>query len=662
MTIIDANGLVTNLTYDVRMRLTGRSVTSAGGNGAGTETTQYQYDGVGQLTQVTLPDGAQLTYTYDAAHRLTSLADSLGNRLTYTLDLMGNRVKEDTTDPQGQLAQTKQRIYNPLNRLIQDIGAQNQTTSYTQDANGNVTSITDPLGRITTQTYDALNRLVSLTQPAPAVGAAAPVINYAYNGQDQLTQVTDPRNLITRYGYDGLANLNSLQSPDTGTTNHAYDANGNLTASTDAKGQTSSHSYDALNRITQTVYSAGAGSSGTTSTGNQLKTITYQYDLAPSAGAGGTSSTSTYPIGRLSQVTETAADGSTLQLTQYRYDQRGRLTEETRQLAGTGGTGGTGTGAALQPYTTTYRYDGSTGRMLGMTYPSGRSLDYSYDAIGRITQMSTTNPALSATTPTQPNPGQTQLLATNIQYHPSVGGGGSPVKAYTLGNNQTITRTIDQDGRLASYTLASSPTTLTYDAASRIVSLIDTTNPTNSTSYAYDNLDRLTQAILPASTAPANYSYGYDATGNRTDKSAGSSTSTLTIDPQSNRIAQLSTGGGGGGGGSGGTVNRSFQYDPNGSTTADGARQLSYDLRGRLIGATAVSSTATTGYQVNAMGQRVRKIAASASSPANPPLTANDTLYHYDAQGRLIAETTPSGVLKKEYLYLQDLPVAVSVQ
>ena len=294
--------------------------------------------------------------------------------------------------------------------------------------------------------------------------------------------------------------------------------------------------------------------------------------------------------------------------------------------------------------------------MLGMTYPSGRSLDYSYDAIGRITQMSTTNPATSAASPNQANPGQTQLLATNIQYHPSVGGGGSPVKAYTLGNNQTITRTIDQDGRLASYTLASSPTTLTYDAASRIVSLIDTANPTNSTSYAYDNLDRLTQAILPTTTAPANYSYGYDATGNRTDKSAGSSTSTLTIDPQSNRIAQLSTSGGGT------PVNRNFQYDPNGSTTADGARQLSYDLRGRLIGATAVSSTATTGYQVNAMGQRVRKIAASASSPANPPLTANDTLYHYDAQGRLIAETTPSGVLKKEYLYLQDLPVAVSVQ
>ena len=62
----------------------------------------------------------------------------------------------------------------------------------------------------------------------------------------------------------------------------------------------------------------------------------------------------------------------------------------------------------------------------------------------------------------------------------------------------------------------------------------------------------------------------------------------------------------------------------------------------------------TTTYQVNAMGQRVRK--------TNPSQTIGDTVFHYDAQGKLIAETTPTGTLKKEYLYLLDLPVAVSVQ
>ena len=35
---------------------------------------------------------------------------------------------------------------------------QNTTYHYQYDANGNLTQITDPLGRITTQSYDALNR------------------------------------------------------------------------------------------------------------------------------------------------------------------------------------------------------------------------------------------------------------------------------------------------------------------------------------------------------------------------------------------------------------------------------------------------------------------------------------------------------------------------
>ena len=69
--IVDPNGLVTDLTYDPRQRLTFRNV--------GGEITTYGYDAVGQLKKVTLPDNSFLAYTYDAAHRLTGISDSLGN-------------------------------------------------------------------------------------------------------------------------------------------------------------------------------------------------------------------------------------------------------------------------------------------------------------------------------------------------------------------------------------------------------------------------------------------------------------------------------------------------------------------------------------------------------------------------------------------------------
>lgn len=49
--------------------------------------------------------------------------------------------------------------------------SQNTTTNYAYDAQGNLTTITNPDGQVTTQAFDALNRKVIVTQPIPATGA-----------------------------------------------------------------------------------------------------------------------------------------------------------------------------------------------------------------------------------------------------------------------------------------------------------------------------------------------------------------------------------------------------------------------------------------------------------------------------------------------------------
>lgn len=102
LTIKDPNGVITTLSYTPRGWLKTRKV--------GTELTSYSYDGVGQLTKVTFPDGHFVSYTYDAAHRLTDIADSLGNMIHYTLDLMGNKLKEEIYDPSGALAAAMQAV------------------------------------------------------------------------------------------------------------------------------------------------------------------------------------------------------------------------------------------------------------------------------------------------------------------------------------------------------------------------------------------------------------------------------------------------------------------------------------------------------------------------------------------------------------------------
>jgi YD repeat-containing protein len=591
LTIVDPNGLTTTLTYDTRQRLTSRSV--------GAELTGYTYDAVGQLTQVTLPDNSSLTYTYDAAHRLTGMNDNLGNRIAYTLDAMGNRKKEEVFDPANALAQTRSRVFNNLNRLFQEIGAQNQTTQYAYDNQGNLTSIDGPLAGTadtTTNAYDALNRLKQVTDPNGGV------TQYGYNGIDQLVSVTDPRTLATTYNYDGLANLNSQQSPDTGSTNNTYDAAGNLLTQTDAKSQVTTYTYDALNRVTSITFEDGSKHA-------------YAYDQG------------TNGIGRLTSITETDALNESLDVINYGYDSHGRVTSVAEVVDN-----------VSTQHTVGYQYD-SFGRMTQITYPFSNGVDlggtanYVFDALGRIGQVSVSYFDRAF----MPPAAVTKVVVQNVQYQPF-----GALKSFTLGNGQSYTRGYDQDGRIASYNLGAQSFALGYDAASRISFLNDTGNPVNSNTYGYDLLDRLTSAVLPN----LPFAYGYDAVGNRSSKTVGSSTDTYAYGATSNRLASITA--------QAGAV-RNFSFDPNGSTTNDGANQYVYDARGRLIQSTNSAACLVSKYHVNPLGQRVRKTVTTCNTGA--PVA--DTLYVYDLGGRLLSENLLGGNYKRAYIYLNDIPVGL---
>jgi YD repeat-containing protein len=305
-------------------------------------------------------------------------------------------------------------------------------------------------------------------------------------------------------------------------------------------------------------------------------------------------------VGRLATITETDPANQVTSLTAYAYDAHGRVTAETRTLAGT-------------PFATAYAYD-AAGRLGLISYPSGRTVAYGYDALGRVNEVITAKD------------NEVQTVVQNVNYHPFGG-----VTGYTFGNGQAYSRGVDQDGRIASYTLGGANYAIAFDAASRITGIAEVGNPANANTYGYDVLDRLTQGVLPST----NHAYSYDAVGNRVTKTVGASTDTYAYEATSNRIASVTPASG---------PPRSFAFDAVGSTLADGANTYAYDARGRMV--QAVSSLGTTTYQVNALGQRVRKTNSS-----------GDTIFHYDTRGRLIAETDPGGVLKRELIYLGDIPV-----
>jgi YD repeat-containing protein len=530
----------------------------------GGETTTYGYNAAGLLTKVTMPDGAFLSYSYDAAHRLTGIQDNLGNRIAYTLDLAGNRTKEELFDPLNALQQTKGRVYLTINRLFQELGALNQTTEYTYDPQGNVLTVKDPLNQTTTNTYTRRNQLKQATDPAKGV------TQYTYNGLSALISVKDPRNLTTTYAPDGLGNLNTQVSPDTGTTANTYDLAGNLATQTDAKGQVTTYAYDALNRVSLITF-------------HDKSTQAYAYD----AGTNG--------LGRLTSITETNPSSVTTSVIAYQYDQHGRVISEARTIGGV-------------TYTTGYSY--TNGNLTGITYPSGRTLTYSLDSMSRVNQVTTATG------------GTPQVVVENVAYHPL-----GNAKSWNLGNGQTYARTIDQDGRIASYILGGTASTIGFDNASRITGITPNT-------YGYDSLDRLTSAKLPAT----SYGYSYDAVGNRLTKTIGAATDNYTYSATSNRISTLTPSG---------SATRNFTLDANGSTTSDALNTFVYDTRGRMVQATNAASLVTT-YQVNAFGQRIRKTNSN-----------EDTVFTYDTTGKLIAENAASGTLKREFIYLGDVPVGV---
>lgn len=569
LTLIDANGLSTTFRYAPRGWLTSRNV--------GGQDTIYRYDAAGQLVQLSTPEGSVLNYRYDGAHRLTEVRDGLGNKIVYTLDAMGNRTQEQVFDPSGTLSRTRQREYDALNRLKKDTGGAGQITQYGYDANGNLTQQTDPLGRLTNQSYDGLDRLSQALQPTPASGAARPATGYRYDGQDRLAQVSDARNVTTRYSADGLGNTTQLASPDSGTSNATYDEAGNLKSRTDAKGQLTQYRYDALNRLVEVRFAGGARQA-------------YTYDAGENA------------QGRLSAVAEYDAAGALQVKTDTTYDAWGRVTGQTRQLAGVT--------SSVQ-----YHYD-SAGRLYQLRYPSGRTVDYQYDLTGRVLRITTTGAGQGAA----------KTVAEGIAYAPF-----GDVARFTYGNGQVFSRGFDLDGRLSLYSLGARSYALGLDAASQIGFISDVGDPNWLAQYDYDGLGRLTGARPPGDA----YTYSYDAVGNRLSRTSPSTTLT-TYQAASNRLA---------------TINGApLQFDANGSLLSGlGGVALTYDARGRLVQAT--TSAGTTTYLIDAQGRRLRK-----SGPSG------ETSYHYDLAGHLIAETGASGATTKEYLYLGDLPIAVVAQ
>lgn len=148
--------------------------------------------------------------------------------------------------------------YNVFGDVVQEVSPDRGTIAYTHDKADNITSMTDARGVVTNYSYDALNRLLSVSYPSDgslnvtrtydsesgcgmskgrlcSVVDASGTTSYVYDNFGRLTDVTETRGSLsftTSYVYDAAGVLTGITLPSGRNINYTLNANGQISSVT----------------------------------------------------------------------------------------------------------------------------------------------------------------------------------------------------------------------------------------------------------------------------------------------------------------------------------------------------------------------------------------------------------------------------------------------
>ena len=385
----DRNGIVTSYTYDVHGRLTSNSV--------GGITIQYTYDKNGNQLTITDQTG-KTTRTYDQLNRvITKEVPNIGKSI-YTYDITagipeGNWA-ESTSDPKGNITV---KTYDRAGRL-KTVTADGKTTTYNYYDNGARQSVEYSDGSREAYTYYKDNLLHTLTN-TKADGTVIDNYSYTYDAAHNETSKVDAKG-TTAYTYDALNRLKTVTEPNGRTTTYTYDRAGNREREAIAEGSSTTvnyYRYNEQNRLLEVAAAVNGVNTGTTH---------YSYDnngnMTSVTVNGTVTAVNTYD--ELNQLIKTVTGGKTVE---NRYNGEGLRVEKlvdgviTRylyeydkvvlELDGTGGQTGRnvyGTNLLMRTAgneTYIYMYNGHAD-VTALLRPDGTvAATYYYDAFGNIT-------------------------------------------------------------------------------------------------------------------------------------------------------------------------------------------------------------------------------------------------------------------------------------
>ena len=622
-----------------------------------------------------------MSQTFDVNGRVLSVTKN-GVTTGFTYDSNGNTASK-TMPGGGVYKYSNYKLGIPQTELM----PQNITISRTVDNAGNITAETNGEGTTTKFTYDAMNRVTSIT---PALGNVK-TITYTPNSRvatrGSLVETTnyDPfgrpasitrAGIIKRFTHDGLGRKTFESAPGASTgTSYQYDALNRLTrqtnadgtfqtrkygpanmAVTDERGKTTTYTYRAygdpdkqlLMAITSPEASAnvsierGSNDLITSVTQAGLKR-TYGYDSHNYLTSVTNPETGVTTYGRDISGNMISKKVGTSGITKYTYDALDRLTTTTFP-------------GSTPAITNTYNKDSK----LLTSNSSGGNRSFVYDAAGNVIQESLAldgrvftakyayngNDQLSSITYPQSDrvvnytpdalgrPTTVSGYVTNVKYWPS-----GLIQSITY-NNGTVS-SYGQNARLWPSSFTTQKTTpastylnnsYTYDGVGNLVSIRDTVDSSFNRTLGYDNINRLTSA--------AGFwgqgSITYDGGGNLTAQTLGQSSLVYSYDAN-NRLSSVR-----------GLRADTFGYDTYGNVASRTGTTYTYNDVPNLVCINCANPASKVGYSYDGLNHRSAVTKASGK------------VYEmHDSSGKPLIEL--DGNRLTEYFYLGDKRIAQRV-
>lgn len=239
--------------------------------------TDYNYDKWGRVVYEKYGPG-ETTISYDDVNRKKIITDAQGNRIASTFDILGQVVKTE------QLLQNKtvvmnQTEYNHAGLVTKSIDSNNQSTFFNYDALGRLVSVTNPKGEQTSYTYSLLGLLSKVEFPDHT---------YELNRYDELgrlIQKTDPSGDVEKYKYDANGNLVNFVNRKNEVVSYEYNKR-NLLGKEAATTEVITYTYDLAGRRKSMTDNTGTSNYNYNPSTGQLSSVvfpdgrqmTYEYD------------------------------------------------------------------------------------------------------------------------------------------------------------------------------------------------------------------------------------------------------------------------------------------------------------------------------------------------------------------------------------------------